>query len=459
MRLLPYSPSQHSSSDGSITPWIAPTELHVAVAGLEPPTKARWEVYRPLITELYKRKQHTARQIIEELKQDGFYASEKMLRDRFRAWGVNNKNRTSRRPECGNDAAGNIVVSPTVDVVRSDGLKYPIKAAAADLPTRRSMVAVSDWYDCILANHDKAFSSWEDPCPMFIVTNQFSVALCGLEDSDHKFGWKQLREIGPRIDHALLSCHSLSLVWLINNMIVWKSRQPEVVDAVRRFWALRSREVLGPRHPITIIIASLCHRAVSEELCDHFFATINSKMPNDPDISEQQSQSALQSQIIYGQVLLARGRYDKVDATLDNLATKTSSAERYAYQHPQVLRLQAHSQKEQGNLRRADELFGDTILKLRKCGKELTGVTSISLIDRAKVKDAMDELKACEEILYEALRMQPLCADAAILQRPMALYHLYDVLGRRGKIAEQEALRRTYPYAFDISGVSEKMVD
>nr|POE77639.1 hypothetical protein CFP56_09286 [Quercus suber] len=431
------------------------------VTGLEPPTKAKWEAYRPMITDLYKRKQHTARQIIEELKKHGFYATEKMLRDRFRAWEINNKNKNSKRPSVDESTSADdeIVKHPMVNIVQLGGIKYPVRAAPSDLATQRSMVAVSDWYDCILENREKAFSFWENPCPMFNVTSEFSVALYGLKESDFKFGWKKLRDIGSHIDDALRSSHSLSLIWLIANNIAWKCVRPEIVDAVRRFWALRSREILGARHPITIITAALCHRAVSEELCDQFFATIDSKLPDDTAISEQQLQVASQSQIVYGQVLIATQQHEKADAILENLAIKTASREAYVYQHPQVLRLQANSQKNQGNLRKADELFKDTHRKLKECGKENTGVTSISLIDRAKVKDALGELDECEDILYEVLRIQPLCTDSAMLQQPLALYHLHDVLRRRGKVEQMNSLEKSYAEAFESSGATEAIIE
>ena len=79
----------------------------------KPPTADDWTLFRSYITDLYQSKQYTARMVLQELRCHGFvvtlvcYArphvanicltlsSEKMLRDRLRAWGLSkNKKRT-----------------------------------------------------------------------------------------------------------------------------------------------------------------------------------------------------------------------------------------------------------------------------------------------------------------------------------------------------------------------------
>jgi hypothetical protein len=40
-----------------------------------PPTADDWKSFRPLITELYQTRQHTARQVVQELRQRGFLAT------------------------------------------------------------------------------------------------------------------------------------------------------------------------------------------------------------------------------------------------------------------------------------------------------------------------------------------------------------------------------------------------
>ncbi|EME78559.1 uncharacterized protein MYCFIDRAFT_80960 [Pseudocercospora fijiensis CIRAD86] len=62
-----------------------------------PPTRKDWEAYRAVITKWYKVNSCTGRWICKTLRAKQFVASEKMLRDRFREWGLNDKN-VRRKP-------------------------------------------------------------------------------------------------------------------------------------------------------------------------------------------------------------------------------------------------------------------------------------------------------------------------------------------------------------------------
>ncbi|KAF7196637.1 hypothetical protein HII31_02007 [Pseudocercospora fuligena] len=203
-----------------------------------PPTRKDWEAYRAVITKWYKVNSCTGRWICETLRLKQFIASEKMLRDRFREWGLNDKN-IRRKPATPDN--NTLIVrrrrssvvkhtrcsdknSITFDLRQVTTIQHgcSVRATATpsgEEPTHRALRAVAYFLDKCCATCDPQITAAD---PMWELMRDYWQGFYFMDIGDTIQGMTILRNAGPRVRDALQSRHPAALLHPLQTLCIRK---------------------------------------------------------------------------------------------------------------------------------------------------------------------------------------------------------------------------------------------
>ncbi|KAK5164672.1 uncharacterized protein LTR77_009878 [Saxophila tyrrhenica] len=461
------------------------------------PSKEDWERLRPQVTEWYRTK--TAETIVRLLRQDGYLVSQKMLRDRFKAWRVErkytNNGQTQRRQVLSrrHGLLSNEQTSlasrsryPPEDSSRNvlgvqfgaDALMKPVPSRAPNTPEEEyhlshALSQISGYLDRLVEQ-----GSWRNrnETPAFEI--QKLAADTHLAISSQSAGSSQsfndLRSLGestfilmPKFNaDGLLTLHPRALTALLrlvvdgtsipNAMALWEAR---TLQTVKNMFRDAAKAALPATHPIPLLCG--VRAGQSQDLLARQFELMDVRLY--ARISHVDKVFVAQEQIYGSRVLASLGYVQWAETKLSAVIADLSSYScQYTYAEANrtlgyVLQQACARLRPEQVDSKLEEAEGSASLALGAFVGIGMGQSNEAVYTRICLADILrqrNNLRASERHLRDAVDICETRAEGEGQQRVQLsklVSDLHDVLRREDKRAEVRALELKYSEHFPES--------
>ena len=284
-----------------------------------------------------------------------------MLRDRFRKWHINNKNRRAKA-----QSKDPMVQTPSYHIVKVDSPSRPPPACIDDIQLRQILCNCSHWYDETW--RQKNLSSFVDANrpTVFVDLHRASDAIFLATQTNSQTSWEILKQIGGDIysipwlqlsPDVLVDLLDIFLGW---QMRPWDENESALLTNLRSLWQAAVVERLALDHPISLLTRAALQGNLSVILCERMSNLAESKIVDNVEDTAQREQLVTHSRIMSSRTFHDIGEYRMADDLLTGYDTKECGGTRLSStQITEICYLLARSKYQQRKYAEAERLVNE----------------------------------------------------------------------------------------------------
>ena len=270
---------------------------------------------------------------------------------------------------------------------------------------------------------------------MVALIDDLSEALLIVRIDGNGPGWNMLRTLGAKATTALQSRHPraiLSLVFAFANQRSTPSLQ-QIDTAFQTLLKNLALEILGPQHPIPLLIDAKLHEEILPHLIDAIYDIIDLKYIRNQVWVEDDVWIVEQLRLDYGWALLEQEKHADLERFLASFHCEVDDTSRDPSTKINVLVLHAWSLYCRGFIREADK----ELVRVWRIIEQSMGKHSYMMLEmpraRTKVNASIGNWEICEELSLWALdylQTKGSLYDGTKAYFIYCLRHVYSVLGK-----------------------------
>ena len=284
-----------------------------------------------------------------------------MLRDRFRKWQINNKNRRAKA-----QSKDLMVQTPSYHIAKVDSPSRPPPVCIDDVQLRHILCNCSHWYDETW--RQKNLSSFVDTNgpTVFVHLRRASDAIFLATQTNSQTSWEILKQIGGEIysipwlqlsPDVLVDLLDILLEW---QMGPWDENESALLTNLRSLWQAAVVERLALDHPISLLTRAALQGNLSVILCERMSNLAESKIVDNVEDTAQKERLVTRSRIISSRMFYDIGEYWMIDHLLAGYDTEEGGGTRLSPEEiSKICYLLATSKFQQRKYAEAERLFDE----------------------------------------------------------------------------------------------------
>jgi hypothetical protein len=312
-----------------------------------------------------------------------------MLRERFRQWRINNKNKTSNLRGATSDGIGfhGTGKRRRLDVLPTTRLERSISTSLEDAPQRLFLSTMDHYFEHAWTSKLKRREGREAVSVLTRITNAIEM----IADIDSQSGWAILKKAGMELRQVdWLRLSPTSIIRLVKCLGNWSIRLTGLGGSLRTTVKLFLSRIIGERHPVVLMMETALCGKLDVETCQRYLAIADAKATINASDREEKERINRDTRFAYVRVLRYFNQYERIEEVLNSLSPVSASR--------QCVKLQylAEAKRRSGEYDEAERLCSAAVDAFSSSDAHVTYLLSLirchvaTLLDQNRPEDAVE---------------------------------------------------------------------